>query len=124
MVDIGDLRLKHAWMLCGPIITGLVLRKAHKKYYMANTILRRYESNDVCIFYQLWVQLIATVTFTVLNIPMVENHTSCNFRKWILLWTTSLIFFSHMPNMLDFCMRTNNTPFYQMFHSRLFWPFA
>ena len=114
-MDVTWIELRHVWILAGPVTSALVLRTASLKYHQSNTILRKYESNDVCIFFQFWVHFITNVTFAVLNIPQVEAFVTCTVRKWILLWVASMTFFNNLPSLLDFCMRTNNTHFYQAF---------
>ena len=82
------------------------------------TPIGRYVSGDLCLFYQVWVHFISNGVFLAFSIPQIYAILSCNVRKWLLFYTAAMTFFSQYPSVLDCAIRTNDTPFYEQFHSQ------
>ena len=94
---IEALEFKHVWMVVGPVLSGCLLRVAHKKYRQSGTILRTYASNDAAVFFQLWAHFIGNIAFAVVNFPLVGAALSCTVRKWVG-------YFLHISNILRDCV--------------------
>ena len=77
----------------------------------------RYMSSDICVFYQLWVHNICNVIFIAISVPQVHHFFSCNLCKWLVLYFGVINMLSQFPSVLDCTIRTNDTPFYEQFHS-------
>ena len=116
--NIDSLEFKHFWMVAGPLISLYIITSAYRKSKQPNTFLRRYNSIDVCIFFELWALVISNVTFALLNCPPIKELVPCTIRIWVVLWVGSIAVFNHLPSMLDFCMRMFNPLFYEMHHAR------
>ena len=82
------------------------------------SVHRCYPSNDTSLFFLYCSQFLANFVFSILLIPQISIHISCNFRKWTVLWLHHVVIFSHLPATLDGAMRTENFPFYKQFHTR------
>ena len=105
-------------MILGLFLSFGVLIIAYRKYHKQRTIFRYYQSHDICVFYQFIAHASANCLFILINNPPFSLFVTCTIRKWVLIWAQSVFAFSHLPSLLDFCIRTIETPFYVQFHAR------
>ena len=106
------------WAILGPVISILLVVKVYFKADQPRSILGRYSSFDACIYYQIWTHVFGSITHSILTVPFIHDFLSCSVRKWAFIFFITLSLFSHVPSILDCALRTNDTPFYEQYHSR------
>ena len=109
---------RYIWPILGPFVALGILIVAYYKVFARRTFFRIFNSNDVCVLYQVWIHTVGNVIISIFSIPQLSAIISCNFRPWVLLWCNTMSILSHLPSMLDCGIRTNNTPFYVAYHCR------
>ena len=112
--ELPDIQFKHVWILTGPLSTIMLLFVAYRKYRHSGSVLNRYDSNDMCIFFHIWTHALGNFAFAIVNFPLMDDVISCTVRKWVVLWIEAMTIFSNLPILLDFCLRTSSTEFYQV----------
>ena len=110
----------HFWTI-GPVMSAgmsiFAVTTVYAKARHPRTPIGRYNSSDLCMFYQLWLHVIANVIFVAFSVPQIHEFLPCFARKWPILYVGVTLLLSQYPCVLDCAIRTNDTPFYEQFHS-------
>ena len=108
---------EHVLVLAACCLSIFTIRRLNLKSRGPGTLLGRYNSSDICIYYQAWIHAICNVTLFILSIPIIHDLFPCYLLKWVFLYSIPITLLSHVASMLDCAVRTNDTPFYEQFHS-------
>ena len=109
--------LENVTRFSGLPLSVFLIWRLHKKSNQRGTICNKFPSNDACMYYQLWTHAVGNFLLTMLALPVVDENLPCYMKKVPYMSLGAVVFLTHLPSILDCAVRTNDTPFYQQFHS-------